>query len=97
MDNTGRLGLNRKLQKPFIYKISPASWGSFRQVKKKKKQKQKVGLSSQCLKSVYSLLENEDVKSEHLDIAFTAKFYSQTSRANHTLLTHGFLHLPMQI
>lgn len=41
MDNTGRLGLNRKLQKPFIYKNSPASWGSFREVKKKKNKNKK--------------------------------------------------------
>lgn len=50
MDNTGRLGLNRKLQKPFIYKNSPASWGSFRQVKKKKKTKTKSRVKQPVLK-----------------------------------------------
>lgn len=34
----------------------------------------------------FFLLENEGTKLGHLDIVFTAKFYSQISRAKHTLL-----------
>lgn len=33
----------------------------------------------------FFLLENEGVKLGRLDIVFTAKFYSQISRANHIL------------
>lgn len=33
----------------------------------------------------FFLLENEGVKLGHLDIVFTAKCYSQISRANHIL------------
>lgn len=67
--------------------LSPVSCG-FQQVKRIRQ-----GYSSQCLNSIYIykfliffLLENEESRVGLLDIVFTARFYSQISRANHALL-----------